>query len=77
VLQQLGLKSHLHTFRHSFISHAAMCELPERILRQWIGHVDPKILERYFHLADAESHAAMRRLADNDADPGDDQKRTS
>jgi site-specific recombinase XerD len=64
VLKRLGLKGHLHTFRHSFISFAAYEGIPERVLRQWIGHVDREILDWYFHLADAQSQQAMKRLTD-------------
>lgn len=64
VLTRLGLEGHLHTFRHSFISFAAIAGIPERVLRQWIGHVDREILDWYFHLADQQSQEAMRRLSD-------------
>ena len=64
VLKRLGLPGHLHTFRHSFISFAALRGVPKRVLRKWIGHVDRQILDWYFHLADAQSHEAMKRLSD-------------
>jgi len=63
LLRPLGLTGHLHTFRHSFISHAAIRGVSERVLRTWIGHVDREILDWYFHLADEQSQAAMRRLS--------------
>lgn len=66
VLKRLGMSGHLHTFRHSFISFAAVSGVPERVLRKWIGHVDREILDWYFHLADAESHQAMQRLSQTD-----------
>jgi integrase len=62
LLKPLGLRGHLHTFRHSFISFAAYEGIPERVLRKWVGHVDQRILDHYFHLADPQSHDAMRRL---------------
>ena len=34
VPNRLGLKGHIHTFRHSFISHALMQGIPEAIVRQ-------------------------------------------
>jgi site-specific recombinase XerD len=49
VLKRLGLRGHLHTFRHSFISFAAFEGVSERVLRRWIGHVDREILDWYFH----------------------------
>jgi site-specific recombinase XerD len=63
ILKALGLRGHLHTFRHSFISFAAYEGVSERVLREWIGHVDRKTLEFYFHLADSESQAARKRLS--------------
>jgi integrase len=64
LLKRLGLKGHLHTFRHSFISFAAYEGVSERVLRTWIGHVDREVLDWYFHLADPQSQAAMKRLSD-------------
>ena len=63
ILKPLGLKGHLHTFRHSFISHALVRGTPEAIVRKWVGHVDAEILKVYTHIADAASHAAMQHLA--------------
>jgi integrase len=64
VLTKLGLKGHLHTFRHSFISHALMAGVPEAVVRSWVGHVDRDILKLYTHIADADSQSAMKRLAE-------------
>ncbi|REJ74406.1 MAG: site-specific integrase [Planctomycetota bacterium] len=64
VLKRLGLHGHLHTFRHAFISHALMAGTPEAIVRDWVGHVDDKIIQMYTHVADAESQRAMARLAE-------------
>jgi site-specific recombinase XerD len=66
VLQRLGLRGHLHTFRHSFISHALTQGTPEAIVRQWVGHVDPEVLKIYTHVLDEASQAAMQRLAEAD-----------
>jgi site-specific recombinase XerD len=63
VLKRLGLKGHVHTSRHSFISHALTQGIPEAIVRQWVGHVDQEILKHYTHIADSASQAAMQRLA--------------
>jgi integrase/DNA invertase Pin-like site-specific DNA recombinase len=63
ILKPLGLDGHLHTFRHSFISHALMSGTPEAIVRQWVGHVDAEVLKLYTHIHDAASQAAMQRLA--------------
>ena len=64
VLKELGLDGHLHTFRHSFISHALTQGIPEAIVRQWVGHVDPEVIKHYTHILDEASQAAMRRLAE-------------
>ncbi len=66
-LKKLGLKGHLHTFRHSFISRAIVEGIPEAIIRSWVGHVDHKTLQHYTHIADQESQAAMMRLNQPDA----------
>ena len=63
LLKRIGLKGHLHTFRHSFISFAAYEGVSERVLRKWIGHVDQQVLDWYFHLSDPDSQAAMERLS--------------
>ena len=63
VLKKLKLKGHLHTFRHSFISHALTQGVAEALVRRWVGHVDAEILKRYTHVADGISKAAMARLA--------------
>jgi integrase len=63
VLKRLNLPGHLHTFRHSFISHALTQGIAEAVVRTWVGHVDAEILKRYTHVADAISKAAMARLA--------------
>ena len=64
LLKRLSLEGHLHTFRHSFISFAANSGVAERVLRKWIGHVDREVLDWYYHLADPEPQAAMKRLSD-------------
>ena len=55
---------HLHTFRHAFISNAITKGTPEAVVRDWVGHVDADILKLYTHIADQDSQAAMRRLAE-------------
>jgi integrase len=63
VLKQLKLPGHLHTFRHSFISHALTSGVPEAIVQHWVGHVDREVLNLYTHIADSASCEAMQRLA--------------
>jgi integrase len=64
LLKARGLPGHVHTFRHSFISHAIINRTPEAIVRQWVGHVDPEILKHYTHIADRTSAQAMSVLFD-------------
>jgi integrase len=65
VLRKLGLRGHLHTFRHAFISKALTSGIPEAVVRTWVGHVDADVIRLYTHIADADSQAAMRRLTTN------------
>lgn len=62
LLKVRGLAGHVHTFRHSFISHAIIKGVPEAIIRQWVGHVDQEVLKHYTHIADRTSAQAMRAL---------------
>lgn len=59
VLKKLGLRGHLHTFRHSFVSHALTSGVAESIVRSWVGHIEPQIMKIYTHIADRQSRAAM------------------
>jgi integrase len=62
ILKKLGLRGHLNTFRHAFISGALTSGIPESVVRAWVGHVDADVIRLYTHIADATSQAAMRRL---------------
>jgi integrase len=62
VLKKVGLTGHLHTFRHSFISHALTSGVPEAIVRDWVGHVDAEILKVYTHVASKQSRRAMDEI---------------
>jgi integrase len=62
VLKKLGLKGHLHTFRHSFISYSISERESEAQIRAWVGHVDAEILKHYTHIHDQQSQDAMGRL---------------
>ena len=63
VLNKLGLPGHLHTFRHTFVSQALTRGVPEAVVRQWVGHVDPEILRHYTHVADEVSRAYVSRFS--------------
>ena len=71
VLRRLGLRGHLHTFRHSFISYALTSGTPESVVRRWVGHVDQKIMARYTHIADRVSQRAMEDLFGSAGQAGD------
>jgi integrase len=72
ILGRLGLKGHLHTFRHAFVSNALIKGTPEATVREWVGHIKPEILRIYTHIADHASQDAMHRLAaaNLEAEPG-------
>jgi hypothetical protein len=63
VLKRLGLPGHLHTFRHSFISDALINNVPEAVLRSWVGQC-AETMKIYTHIANQESRAAMNRFAE-------------
>jgi integrase len=44
ILKKLGLKGHLHTFRHAFISRAPTSGIPESVVRAWVGHVGADVV---------------------------------
>jgi integrase len=69
VLKKLGLKGHVHTFRHSFISNALTKGIPEAVVRSWVGHVDRDVMQLYTHIADEASQAAMQRLQQANTNP--------
>jgi integrase len=62
VLKKLGLPGHQHTFRHSFISNSLTAGVPQAVVRQWVGHVDDRIIRTYTHIADSVSQEQMQRL---------------
>jgi integrase len=64
VLKRLNLPGKIHTFRHAFISNALLRGVPEVVVREWVGHVDPHIIRLYSHVHDNASQAAMQRLAE-------------
>jgi site-specific recombinase XerD len=74
VLKALKLEGKLHTFRHSFISHALLTNTPVAVVRKWVGHCDPKVIDLYTHVQDAASKAAMQRLSEADSQLQDPKK---
>jgi site-specific recombinase XerD len=66
VLKTLKLPGKLHTFRHAFISRALVNGIPLAVLKEWVGHIDPKVTALYTHIDDEASQAAMKRLSVSD-----------
>ncbi len=64
VLKSVGLVGKLHTFRLSFISNALLKGTAVAVVREWVGHIDPHVIDVYTHVHDAASQAAMKKLAD-------------
>jgi integrase len=52
----------LHSFRHFFCSRCATEGTPERVVMDWLGHADSKMVRHYFHLFDQEAQRHMARL---------------
>lgn len=63
VLKGLGMPGKLHTFRHTFISHALLSGMPVAVVQDWVGHVDAEIIKLYTHIHNDASQLAMQRLA--------------
>lgn len=52
----------LHSFRHFFTSQAFLGGASEGEIREWVGHRDSKIVERYRHLRMTDAKLKMDRL---------------
>lgn len=72
LLKQLKLEGKLHTFRHGFISRALLNGIPVAVVRQWVGHVDPHVIDLYTHVHDAASQEAMKKLTGDQKRTGDE-----
>jgi integrase len=66
VLKTLHLTGRLHTFRHSFVSHALTSGTAEAIVREWVGHLDPEMIRDYTHIANKISKTQMDDVFGND-----------
>jgi len=76
-IKPLGLKGKLHTYRHAFISGALLAGTPVAVVREWIGHVDARIIDLYTHVHNDASQAAMLRLAKAKKPPTEKQQESS
>ncbi len=54
-----------HSLRHHFASMCANSAIPYRLALAWMGHSSSSVLDLYYHLHDAESEAAMIRMAED------------
>jgi len=51
----------IHSFRHSFASHAAMAGVPIGVLQAWLGHSSAEITRVYTHYGKADELAQIMR----------------
>lgn len=54
----------VHAFRHTFVSTAASCGVPYRILMSWTGHASSATADLYYHAQDQVSEQTMNTLAE-------------
>jgi integrase len=52
----------LHSFRHYFVTEAFLGGATDGEVRDWVGHRDSRIVERYRHLRDRDAKRTMNRL---------------
>lgn len=56
------VEGRLHSFRHYFCSNCANLGVKERVLMTWLGHLNSRMVHRYYHLHDEESIRQMQRV---------------
>lgn len=56
------LDGRLHSFRHYFCSNCANQGVKERVLMNWLGHRNSRMVHRYYHLHDDESIRQMQQV---------------
>lgn len=69
----------LHSLRHYFVSQAFLSGASEGEIREWVGHADSRIVERYRHLRMADAQRKMEQLNlvdDADATPPPTHRKT-
>ena len=52
----------LHTFRHFFVSQAFLSGASEGEIREWVGHTDSRVVERYRYLRNEDAQRKMREI---------------
>ena len=61
---EIGFKDgRLHSFRHFFCSCCANEGVPQQMAMRWLGHKDSRMMQRYYHLHDAEARREMGSLS--------------
>lgn len=65
VAKRGGVKKHIrgHIFRHSRITHLLQQGMPETIVKKMMWGGESRMIERYSHLTDADTAAAVAELA--------------
>ena len=53
----------LHSFRHFFVSQAFLGGVSEGEIREWVGHRNSRIVERYRHLRSEDAVRKMNRIS--------------
>ncbi|HRI10852.1 MAG TPA: tyrosine-type recombinase/integrase, partial [Nannocystaceae bacterium] len=63
--QRAGIrrKVHPHLLRHTFASHCVMRGIPLAVVKEWLGHAESRMTERYAHLAPEVKAGYIDRLA--------------
>jgi integrase len=51
-----------HSFRHYFVSAAANRGVPERVVQDWLGHKESRMIAWYYHLHSEQSKEQMRKM---------------
>ena len=60
----------LHSFRHFFCSLCANRNVPQRVVMNWLGHTESRMVGHYYHLQDDEARRQMSRIRLYDQEAG-------
>ena len=60
-----------HSFRHFFVSEAFVNGVAETDIRDWVGHRDSQVIERYRHLRRSHSKQMINEINFGAADGGE------
>jgi hypothetical protein len=60
---EIGFESaRIHSFRHAFVSQSFLDGASEGENREWVGHTNSGIVERYRHLRNEDARRKMDRI---------------